>query len=98
MNLQETCRNRFGSFNPFTPRPCSGGESSLLQKPYRYVVAQRVGVFAQFWSENGYIFAHFCLESDIIFEETTTGMYDPNCRFNSKGIGKKKKYANSKCI
>ena len=49
-----------------------GGESSLLQKPYRYVVAQRVGVFAQFWSENGYIFAHFCLESDMIFEEITT--------------------------
>ena len=33
-------------------------------------------IFAPFWSEKGYIFACFGLESDMIFEEITKGMYE----------------------
>ena len=40
-------------------------------------------VFAPFWSENGYSFAHFGLESGLVFEGTT-GVYERIYRFNSK--------------
>ena len=52
-----------------------GGGGSPVHKPFGYVVPQRVGFLRHF--------GHFCLESDMIFEEITTGMYEPNCRFNS---------------
>ena len=36
-----------------------------------------------FWSENGYDFAHFDLESGMVFEGTTEA-YERIYRFNSK--------------
>ena len=60
------------------------GEGSPLHNPYRYVPPRLVGFLRRFGLKTEIHFAHFCLESDMIFEETTTGMYDPNCRFNSK--------------
>ena len=42
------------------------------------------GVFGLFWSENGCTdFAHFGLESGMVFEETT-GVYECIYHFNSK--------------
>jgi len=41
--------------------------------------------------------AHFGLESGMVFEETTW-VYERICRFNSKWMRKKEKYANSKWI
>ena len=39
--------------------PRVGGGGSFLEKSYRYVPPQRVGVFGPFWSENGYTFCPF---------------------------------------
>ena len=59
------------------------------------------------WRPQGYGFnsapfrfiyvAHFGLESGVVFEETTW-VYERICRFNSKWMRKKEKYANSKWI
>ena len=54
-----------------------------LYKLYRYVPPGRVGYLRRFWSENGYSFAHFGLESGLVFEGTT-GVYERIYRFNSK--------------
>ena len=40
-------------------------------------------VSAPFWSETGTHFAHFGLESGMLFEGTT-GVYERSYRFNSK--------------
>ena len=45
-------------------------------------------VFAPFWSENGIDFAHFGLESGMVFERTG-GVYERIYRFNSKEERKK---------
>ena len=42
-------------------------------------------------------FAHFGLESDMVFKEST-GVYERIYRFNSKWVRKKEKHANSKWI
>ena len=54
-----------------------------LYKPYKYVPPHRVGVSAPFWSETGIHFAHFGLESGMVFEGTR-GVYERSYRFNSK--------------
>ena len=36
-----------------------GGGGTPLYMPYRYVLHQRVGFFAPFWSENGYTLCSF---------------------------------------
>ena len=59
-----------------------GGGGTPLCKLYRYVPPQRIG----FWSENGYYnidFAHFGLESGMVFEGTT-GVFERIYLFNSK--------------
>ena len=48
--------------------------------------------------KRGIDFAHFGLESGMASEETTGIRYERIYRFNSKGIRKKEKYANSKKI
>ena len=54
--------------------------------------------FVLFWHENGYIdFTHFCLESGMVFKETT-GMHYCIYNFNSKWIRKKEKCANLQWI
>ena len=54
-----------------------------LYKLYRYVPPHRVGFLRRFGLKTGIHFAHFGLESGIVFERTT-GVYKPIYRFNSK--------------
>ena len=59
------------------------GGSTPLYKPYRYVSPHRVGFLRCFGLETGIHFAHFGLESGMVFEGTT-GVYERIYRFNSK--------------
>ena len=45
--------------------------ATLLYKPYRYVPPQRVGFLGRFSLKTGIHFAHFGLESAMVFEGTT---------------------------
>ena len=54
-----------------------------LYKPYRYVSPQGVRFVRRFNLKTGIDFAHFSLESDIVFEGTT-GVYKRIYCFNSK--------------
>ena len=85
----------------FHSRPSGGGGEGRrvhpLYKPYRYVLPQRVGFLLRFGLKMGTDFAHFCLESDMIFKGTT-GVNERIYFFNSKWVRKKEKYANSKWI
>ena len=79
-----------------TVLPGLGGTS--LYKLYRNVPAQRVGFLCRFGLKTGIRFAHFGLESGMIFEGTT-GVYERIYRFNSKsGVRTKEKYATSNCL
>ena len=69
-----------------------GGDTALY-KPYSYVPPQRVGFMRRFGLKTGIDCAHFSLESGMVFEATTE-VYELICRFNSKWINKKEKYAN----
>ena len=73
--------------------PPPGG--TPLYKPYKYVPRQWVGFLRLFGLKTGIDFAHFGLESGMVFEETTW-VYQGIYRFNSKLVRKKEKYANSK--
>ena len=73
------------------------GGSTPLDKLYRYVLPHRVGFLRRFGLKTGIHFAHFGLESGMVFEGTT-GVYERIYRFNSKWVRKKEKYANSKWI
>ena len=55
--------------------------------------AHRVGVFRRFGLKTGIDFAHFGLESGMVFEGTT-GVYERIYRFNFKWVRKKEKYLN----
>ena len=74
-----------------------GGGGSPLYKLYRHVPPHLVGFFGRFGLKTGLDFAHFGLESGMVFGETTR-LYERIYRFNSKWVRKKEKYANSKCI
>ena len=54
-----------------------------LYKLYRYVSPDRVGFLRRFGLKTGKHFAHFGLESGMVFEGTT-GVYERIYRFNSK--------------
>ena len=60
-----------------------GGGRNHLNKPYRYVPPQRVGFLHRFGAKTGIDFAHFELESGMIYERTTI-VYQCVRRFNSK--------------
>ena len=61
---------------------CRGG--TPLEKPYRCVPPQRVGVLgSSFGLKTGIHFGHFGLESGMFFEGTTE-VYERIYRFNSK--------------
>ena len=51
-----------------------GPGDSPLYKPFRYVPPQRVGFLRRFGLKTGIDFAHFGLESGMVFEETTEWM------------------------
>ena len=60
-----------------------GGGGTPLYKPYRYVPPQRVGFLVPFGLKTSIHFAHFGLESGMVFERTTRA-YERIYRFNSK--------------
>ena len=65
----------------------------------RYMPPHRVGFLRLFGQKTGIDFAHFGLESGMIFERNyAIGVYERIYRFNSKWVRKKKKYANSEWI
>ena len=55
------------------------GGSTPLYRPYRYVPPQRVKFLRRFDVKTAKEFAHFGLESGMVFEETT-GVYERICR------------------
>ena len=57
---------------------------SPLYKPYRYAPPQRVGFSGLFGLKTDIDFAHFDLESGMIFEGTTGAYERSSYRFNSK--------------
>ena len=65
-----------------------------LYKLYRYVPSHPVGFLRRFGLKTGIHFAHFELESGMVFKGTTW-VYERIYRFNSKWVRKKEKYANS---
>ena len=61
-----------------------GGEKGTpLYKTCRYVPPQRVRFLHRFGLKTGVDFAHFCLESGMVFEGATV-VYERIYRFNSK--------------
>ena len=63
--------------------PWWGGGDTPLCKPYKYVPLQRVWFLGLFGLKTDIHFAHFGLESGMVFERTT-GAYEHSYRFNSK--------------
>ena len=62
--------------------PAPGGVTPLY-KLYKYVPLHRVGFLSRFGLKTSIHFAHFGLESGVVFEETT-GVYGRIYCFNSK--------------
>ena len=60
-----------------------GGGFTPLYKLYRYVRPHQVGFLRRFGLKTGLHFAHFGLESGMVFEGTM-GAYECIYRFNSK--------------
>ena len=56
---------------------------TLIYKPYSYLPPQIVGFLLCFGLKTGKDFAHFGLESGMVFEGTK-GLYERICRFSSK--------------
>ena len=61
----------------------SGGGVTPLCDACRYVPPQRVWFLRRFGLKTGIDFAHFCLESGVVFGGIT-GVYESIRRFNSK--------------
>ena len=60
-----------------------GGGATPLYKPYRYVPPHRVGFMRRFGLKKDIHFAHFGLESGMVFGGTT-GVYEHFYHFNSR--------------
>ena len=60
-----------------------GGGEWYSSKPYRYVPPQRVGFLRSFSLKTGIDFAHFDLDSGVVFKGTT-GVYERIYCFNCK--------------
>ena len=59
------------------------GGGTPLYKLYRYLPPHRVGFLRRFDLKTGIHFAHGCVESGMVFEETT-GVFERISRFNFK--------------
>ena len=57
------------------PQRGGGGGGTPLYRPYRYVLPQRVGFLRRFGLITGIDFAHFSLETGMVFEGTTGVRY-----------------------
>ena len=57
------------------PPAGGGGGGTLLYRPYRYVPPQREGFLRRFGLKTGLDFAHFSLETGMVFEGTTGVRY-----------------------
>ena len=68
-----------------------GGGGLLPYISYRYVPPHWEGFLHRFGLKTGIHFAHFALESGMVFEGTT-GLYEHLHCFNSKWARKKEKY------
>ena len=55
--------------------PPAGGGGTPLYRPYRYVPPQREGFLRRFGLITGIDFAHFSLETGMVFEGTTGVRY-----------------------
>ena len=66
---------------------------SFSRGGYSHASSHRVGFLRRFGLKTSIHFAHFGLESGMVFEGTT-GVYERIYRFNSKWVRKKEKYAN----
>ena len=64
------------------PAPGGGGVTPLY-KLYKYVPLHKVGFLSRFGLKTSIHFAHFGLESGVVFEGTT-GVYGRIYCFNSK--------------
>ena len=79
----------FSHRSPRIPQPPmrlgggGGRRGTPFYKPYRYVPPHRVGFLRRFGLKTGRDFAHFGLESGMVFEGNT-GVYERIYRFNSK--------------
>ena len=78
------------AFSTCWARGGGGEKGTPIYKPYRYVPPppQGVWVLRRFGLKTGIDFAHFGLESGMVFEGAT-GVYERIYRFNSKWIRKK---------
>ena len=65
------------------PRWGRGGGVVPSYKPYRFVSPERVWFLRRLGLKTSIDFAHFGLESDMVFEGTT-GVYERISRFNSE--------------
>ena len=74
-------RGCFSGCRVFTISP--GGGATSLYKPYKYVPPLRVGFLRRSGLKRGIAFAHFGLESVMVYEGTTVA-YQCVRRFNSK--------------
>ena len=84
VHINENIRQiRLLLFHSWCPEKFRGG--TPLCKLYRYVPPHRdrVGFLRRFGLKTGIHFAHFSLESSMVFEGTT-GVYERIYRFNSK--------------
>ena len=78
-----TATSRFDT-KSFRYKPgAGGGGGTPLNELYKYVPPHRVGFLHRFGLKTGIHFAHFGLESSVVFEGTA-GVYERFYRFNSK--------------
>ena len=61
-----------------------GGGGTPFDKPYWYVLPQRVGFLRRFGLKTGIDFAHLGLESGTVLEGTGVGVYERIHGSNSK--------------
>ena len=60
---------------PLIPQQNSIYCETCFYRSYRYVLPHRVGFLCRFNLKTGIHFAHFCLESVMVFEGTTEFMH-----------------------
>ena len=73
MELEFNILQSFSSIEP-------GGRGTPSYKPYRYVLPHRIGFLRRFGLKTGTHFAHFGLESGMVFERIT-GVHESLYRF-----------------